>query len=630
MRGLPLRNIRLTDPFWSRWQKTLVEKTLPSEFEQIVETGRLANFTRVAAGESGGFEGYYFNDSDTYKWLEACAYALAARPDLDASRVRTQMEEAISAIQSAQEPSGYINTFFQLNHPGLKWRNLNSLHEMYCGGHLIEAGVALFECLGDRRMLDVSIRFADHVAELFGPNARRGYCGHQEIELALVRLSRATGDDRYADLARWMVEERGKRPSPFEAELKDPEALALQPAARHMLADGDSYRGDYCQDHVPIREQTEVVGHAVRAMYFYIAAALLSDGKGDTALEQALERIWANLTERRMYVTGGIGPSASNEGFTRDFDLPNHSAYAETCASIGLVFWAHTMLELTGDTEYADVMERALYNGCLSGISLSGDKFFYTNPLESRGTHQRVPWFSCACCPPNIARLIGNLAHYVAGAGDQEFYLHLPVGIDAEVTLGGVKTRITCTSELPWSGKVRITVSPEKPASFKLAVRVPGWCANVDSELAGASEEAGYELGYMIFDRTWKEGDVLELDFEMEPTWVEADPRVRDDLGRVALTYGPLVYCCEEIDAGYAPQLLSVDADAPLEGTWAIELEGVVAIEVEGMAEVELFPQGLYAEVGSTDLQPAKARFIPYFAWNNRGAGNMQVWFRRL
>ncbi|HVL40176.1 MAG TPA: beta-L-arabinofuranosidase domain-containing protein, partial [Fimbriimonadaceae bacterium] len=340
MRPLPLDRIRMTDSFWGTWQRTLRERTLRAQWEQILQTGRLENFLRAGRGESGGFEGLYFNDSDVYKWIEACAYALTIGPDPE---IEEMMAQAVSAVAGAQEPSGYLNTFFQLMHPDLKWRNLGTMHEMYCGGHLIEAAVAHHQATGSRSLLDVATRFADHVMTVFGPGKRRGYCGHQEIELALVRLADHLDEPKYAEFARWMIEERGRRPSIIEAELKDEEAMKLSPWAPQFLLKDGHYRGDYAQDHAPVREHTEVVGHAVRAMYFYAAATELAP-PDDQALGEALQTVWSNLTRKRMYLTGGIGPSAKNEGFTGDYDLPNTSAYAETCAAIGLAMWGRRLL----------------------------------------------------------------------------------------------------------------------------------------------------------------------------------------------------------------------------------------------------------------------------------------------
>lgn len=645
MRSVPLAKVRLTDPFWSRYVRVLVEETLPAEYEQIEKTDRLTNFRRVAAGETGDFKGLFFNDSDVYKYVEACAYALASGRDIASqtalAKVRAQMDASIDAIVAAQEPSGYINTFFQLKHPDMKLRNLNSLHEMYCGGHMIEAGVAAYEALGDRRLLDAGIRFADHLLSIFGPSSphpkfpmwtgtRRGYCGHQEIELALVRLSHATGDSVYRAFAEWMIEERGHRPTVFEAEMSDEEGLALCSIAKHQFTKDGQYVGEYAQDHAPIREHIEVVGHAVRAMYYYIAAADIADGRNDKALEEALERTWANVTHKRMYVTGGIGPSSKNEGFTGDFDLPNLTAYAETCAACGLVFWGHRLLEMTGNGEYAETIERALYNGVISGISLDGKGFFYDNPLESRGSHQRVPWFTCACCPPNIARLLGSVTNYALGASEKDVFVHLPVGLQADVTLDGTPVTLEIVGHYPWSGAFEIRVKAAKPVKFALHVRIPDWADEIGTELPGAEEEAAYEAGYAVFDRTWKPGDVLKVDYDIHPKWVEADPRVRDNLGRAALTFGPLVYCAEQKDLGYAPQLFSADVEAEVLVEKEKMLEGITTLNVDGVCDVELFVDSLYAEAGTTDVREATAKYIPYYAWCNRGPNGMQVWTRKL
>jgi uncharacterized protein len=611
-----------------------------AQYRQIVDTGRIANLERAAKGESGGFEGYRFNDSDVYKWLEAAAYALLHG---ESAELRQAIDTSVRAVQAAQLDNGYLNSYMQLEHPNLVWRNLNAMHEMYCAGHLIEAGVALQECLDDQRLLDVAIKFADHIADTFGPDKRHGYCGHQEIELALIKLADATGDEKYRSLARWMVEERGSRPSPFEQELEDKEAIALSPAAAALMLKNGKYTGEYLQDHLPIREHNEVVGHAVRAMYFYIAAANLETpspclkgegtaGGGSASYAPALERTWNNLTKKRMYVSGGIGPSGDNEGFTSDFDLPNLTAYAETCAAVGLVFWGHSLLQLTGNSEYADVMERALYNGALAGISLDTTHFFYDNPLESRGQHVRTPWFGCACCPPNIARLIGSVGRYAVSAADMALWIHLPIGLTASLELSGVRTQVTINSNYPWSGEVEVSVEPEKPVEAELRFRIPDWADNVETDIPGLEREAEFEGGYIVVKKNWRAGDKANFNIETKPKWVVADPRVRDDLGRAALTYGPLVYCAEEHDLGFAPQLFSAETDAEIAGPKGPRPETdafSMSIEVPGMRESEQFPDQLYAHLDAVETEDATARFIPYFAWNNRGPGNMQVWVRR-
>ena len=632
MRSLPLSAVRITDPFWSRYHRAQLEQGLIAQYRQIMDTGRLRNLERAGQGESGGFEGYRFNDSDVYKWIEAAAYALMHG---ESPEIRQAIDTSIRLIQAAQMENGYLNSYMQLEHPGLIWRNLNAMHEMYCAGHLIEAGLAMKECLHDRRLLEVAVKFADHIVDTFGPGKRQGYCGHQEIELALIKLSDATGDAKYRDLARWMVEERGKRPSPFEQELEDKEAIALSPAAAALMLKDGKYTGEYLQDHLPIREHEEVVGHAVRAMYFYIAAANLAE---DDDMRAALERTWANLTKKRMYVTGGIGPSGDNEGFTDDYDLPNLTAYAETCAAVGLVLWGHSLLQMTGNSEYADAMERALYNGALAGISLDTTHFFYDNPLETRGQHKRTPWFGCACCPPNIARLIGSVGKYAVSASDDAFWIHIPIGLNASVSLNGVKTKVAIRSNYPWSGEVEVTVEPEQTVEAELRLRIPDWTDDVETEVPGLKQEASFDNGYVVVRKRWQKGDRATFRIEMRPKWVAADPRVRDDLGRAALTYGPLIYCAEEVDSGFAPQLFCADTEADIEAIRHPpapspfgKAEGeFLAIRVPGVRETENFPDQLYADIDAVEVEEASGRFIPYFAWNNRGPGNMQVWVRRL
>ncbi len=591
-------------------------------FDQLVETKRLQNFERVAAG-GGDHEGLRFNDSDVYKWLEASAYALAVcpHPELEA-----QVHRAIAAVAAAQQPDGYINTFVDLMFPEAKWKNLNALHEMYCAGHLIEAAVALSRDAGIKTLMPVAVKFADLIVSTFGPHARQSYCGHQEIELALIRLADETGGTKYRDTANWMIEARGHQPSPFAAEIADPSTKSLSPLAAELLLKNGEYSGEYAQDHSPIREHKEVVGHAVRAMYYYTAATQLAQ---DSELQETLYRVYKNLVGKRMYITGGLGPSGDNEGFTSDFDLPNLTAYAETCAAVGLVFWTRSMLERTGDSDFADIMELALYNGALSGISLDGQHYFYENPLESRGDHRRVTFFGCACCPPNIARLIGSLGQYVASVSDDGFYIHIPAGFDASFELNGTLVKVKSTSNYPWSGKVIFEVEVAQPVEFALHIRIPGWAEDVALDLKGSEEGAEYADGYAVYSRTWTGTSTIEAEFEIEPIWMEADPRVKDNLGRTALKRGPLVYCCEEVDLGFAPQLFTVDCDADVMETEVKKLPGIKTLEVAGTYEINLFPDELYAPVGATDHSDGTATMIPYYAWCNRGKNNMQVWLRR-
>jgi DUF1680 family protein len=624
MSPLPLNQIRVTDPFWSRWQRVVAEKSLPAQFEELENTDRFGNLRRAAGNGSGPQTGFFFNDSDVYKWLEAAAYSFANYPS---EVLREQIDTAIQVVLEAQEESGYVNSFIQLNHPDMKLRNLGAVHEMYCAGHLIEAGVGLFECMGDRRILDAGIKFADYLRSIFGPDKRRGYPGHEEIELALVRLAKTTGKSEYRDFARYLVEERGRRPTVFEGELQDPAAQALLPGHKNMVSAGGVYDGEYSQDHAPIREHDKVVGHAVRAMYLYTAAAELAQDRSDEPLEHALIASWDNLTRRRMYITGGVGPCSSNEGFSTDFDLPNLSAYAETCAACGLIFWGQSMLESTGSSQYADIVERALYNGLISGISLDGTKYFYDNPLESRGRHARSSWFPCACCPPNVARLIGNLGTYLVGIGTESVYIHQFAGFVADFSIGGVKVKLEVESEFPWKGDLRIRVIPESPVEFDLRVRIPDWVDDASTDLPGG-DEAEYEDGYAVFRKLWAKGDILTMEFEMIPTWIEANPKVRDDLGRVALTRGPLVYCAESVENGFSPQLFSADVEAEMEEEWTDRLGGVMVVRASGYRFKEDDSDELYVPYGTSEELETGLELVPYYTWANRGPSDMQVWLR--
>jgi DUF1680 family protein len=401
---------------------------------------------------------------------------------------------------------------------------------------------------------------------------------------------------------------------------------------RHLTKDG-VYSGEYLQDHLPLAQHDTVVGHAVRAMYLYAAAARFALERPEWLA--ALEKCWANLVERRMYVTGGIGPSSQNEGFTSDFDLPNRTAYAETCAAVGLAFWGSEMLAATGLSEYADVVERSLFNGALSGVSLSGDRYYYTNPLESRGEHARVPWFDCACCPPNIARALGRVAdlllgHAFPGDGAPPIVaIHIPHALECDLTSIGLQGTLQVHSNYPWSGEATIEIDVAEAVDIDLRLRIPGWCSDCSLDLGPNGTPAEYESGYARIVRRWRPGESLTVTYSMPSVWIATDPRVLDDLGRCALMRGPLVYCLEEEDFGAPPQLFEADPDSPIEGTFRDDLlGGVHAIRVSGRATAIAEAPSLYGPFEPAECRPSSARLVPYFAWNNRGAGGMQVWHR--
>ena len=611
--SLPMGSVRLSDGFWTAWQGAMAATGLAHQWRQCEETGRIENLRRCGRGEVGGSQGLRFNDSDVYKLIEACAYALALDPGCS---IRAQVESAVEIICAAQMADGYLNSHIQLVHPGKQWKSLCAMHEMYGAGHLVEAGVALYEATGDSRLLDVGRRFADHIMSVFGPSGRFGYPGHQELEIALVRLSSSTGEGKYGEYASWLVRSRGSKPSPFEAELADHEACAMSPGVRALFIKDGEYDGAYAQDDVPLVEQSRAVGHAVRAMYFYCGA--LDCMGGDDALMRALSRIWDGLVSGQMYVTGGIGSSEHNEGFTTEYDLPNLEAYAETCAAVGLVMWAWRMHLASGEARYVDVLERALFNSVLSGVSFSCDRYFYENPLESDGRHSRKAWYACACCPPNVARLVLSVGRMAVCSGDGEISVAMPLA----GTYSAGPATVEIESEYPWSGGFVVRLS-EVSGLKRLLLRVPEWAeeALVDGEPHGP--------GTVELSRDWKDGDTIVVQLLMKARWERSHPSVLGNAGRVALLRGPLVYCLEEHDLGSAPHLWAADTGAAVREIAGSDPRQTVDLEVDGTLDA-LLGEGLYRDASRLGREPKAARFVPYFTWANRGANCMQVWVRHV
>jgi DUF1680 family protein len=492
---------------------------------------------------------------------------------------------------------------------------------------MIEAAVAHYQATGKRVLLDVMRRYAETIGSVFGSNEgqKRGYPGHEEIELALVKLYRVTGEQQFLDLSRYFVDERGKQPHYF-----DQEALERGDDPKKYWARTHAYN----QSHVPVREQSEVVGHAVRAMYLYTAMADLAAETGDPDLLAALERLWDDLTQHKLYLTGGIGPSRLNEGFTANFDLPNESAYAETCAAVGLVFWAHRMAQLNCDRRYTDVLERALYNGTISGISLDGERFFYENPLASAGGHHRQPWFECACCPPNIARMIASLGEYIYAQGEQELVVHQYVQGSGRFTFNRQPITLHQETRYPWEGHVAVRIELSQPAAFTLKLRIPAWCRSARARLNGKElDMSTLERGYLRVGqpdgsaREWHNGDTLELELDMPVERVYAHPNVGQDAGRTALQRGPLVYCLEAIDQDVPVDHIALPHTTELEACFEPDLlGGMVVIEGEGLViDASDWDGNLYRTQPPT-YRPTTLRAIPYFAWDNRAPGAMAVW----
>ncbi len=616
LRPLPLADVRLSDGFWEPRRRINRRETLPSQYEHLEETGRLDNFRRASGKIAVPFRGLYFNDSDVYKWLEAASWSLATDPDPDLERM---VDAAITEIADAQRPDGYLNTYFTFERAHERWTDFD-LHEMYCAGHLIQAAVAHFRATGARRLLDVAVRFADHICHLFGPEEegkRPAVDGHEEIEMALVELFRATGDRRYLYQARYFVDARGH-------------GLLGEPYGR--------FDPSYSQDHEPLRDQREVVGHAVRALYLYCGATDVYAEIGEPDLLDALRRLWRNMTTKRMYVSGGLGSRYEGEAFGGDYELPNERAYAETCAAIAGVMWNWRLLLVSGEARYADLMEHTLYNAVLPGISLDGRRYFYQNPLADDGTHRRRPWFGCACCPPNVARLLASLPGYIYCTSDDAVWVHLYAEGTAAVDLGDHAVRLAQRTDYPWDGNVEISVE-EGGGEFGLMLRVPSWCEEGCTPVVnGEAMDASFPPGsYAKVRRLWRAGDTVRLDLPMPVRRLESHPHVVENAGRVALARGPLLYCVERADnPGLDPRDLVLPAYSnPLVRFDPQLLGGVTVLDAraEVLVPEEAWKDRLYRtarpqpdggqEAGSTTL-----RAVPLYAWANREPGAMRVWLR--
>ena len=612
--------VQITDAFWKPRMDKVASVTVPVCIEQTeVKTGRIRNFERVAGTRDGKFEGIFYDDSDVFKALEAMAYTLKTKPD---PKLEAKCDEWIDKIAAAQQKDGYINTYYTLTGLDKRWTDM-SMHEDYNTGHLLEAAVAYYNATGKRKLLDVGIRMVEHMMSLFGPGKRHWVTGHQELELALVKVYQVTDDKRFLDFSHWLLEERG-----------------------HGYAHGYTWTDwkdtAYAQDIKPVSLTTQITGHAVRAMYLYTGAADVAAYTGDEGYLKAMNTVWDDVVERNMYITGGIGSSGSNEGFSKDYDLPNERAYCETCASVGMVFWNQRMNRLTGQTKFIDVLEKSLYNGALDGLSLAGDRFFYGNPLASSGTHFRREWFGTACCPSNIARLIASLGDYIYASDPKSIYVNLFVGSNTSIDLAKGKVEIRQETEYPWKGLIKLTVNPEQPQSFALKIRLPGWAkgnpgagalykfldegpANFATlKVNGQAQNLKLDNGYLILERSWNKGDVVELNLAMPIRRVVARDEVKDNENRMALQRGPLVYCVEGVDHNGSAWNLIVPDQVTFTPQWQPDLlGGVMTLTGTGMAIVPT-KDGIGAQ---TIKQKISA--VPYFSWCNRGSNQMLVWLPR-
>lgn len=608
LRPLGLTDVRIHDAFWTPRLEINRTATIPFEYEQCESTGRLDNFRRIIGLYDGPFQGRYFNDSDVYKWLEAASWSLATHPD---PVLEAQVNQTIELIAAAQDKDGYLDTYFTFERVTERWTNLPVLHELYCAGHLIQAAVAHHRATGSDALLNVATKLADHIVATFGPTAHSGACGHPEIEMALVELARDTGDERYLQEAQFFIEQRG-----------------------HSLPSMDGRA--YDQDHAPIREQHEVVGHAVRALYLYSGVTDVSAEKGEKALEQTLETLWDNFTSRKVYITGGAGARYEGEAFGADYELPNDRAYAETCAAIASVMWNWRLLLLKGEARFADMIETTLYNSVLSGVSLDGEVFFYQNPLADNGQHRRQPWFTTACCPPNIARLFASLSGYLYSTSEAGLWTHLYIASTATTTLpDGQSVTLEQKTNYPWDGEIELSLQLGSPSLFSLFLRVPAWAAGATVTINGEAFTQPVELGsYVEIHREWQSGDVVHLSLPMEIRMLVSNAHVATDYNRVAMMRGPLVYCAEQVDN---PGIDLANVILPAKPVWETVdrpdlLGGVRTIQTHALltntgksdeAETSLYRP--YTPTKPTYTSTSLTA-IPYYAWANREAGAMQVW----
>ena len=625
---IELKKTSIRDSFWSPKQQLILdtaidyqEKILHDQIPGAEKSHAVANF-RIAAGlEEGEFYGMVFQDSDVAKWLEGVAYTLTIRPDADLEK---RADAVIDIIARAQQPDGYLNTYFTIKEPEHRYQNLLECHELYCAGHMMEAAVAYYDATGKDTLLKVMERMADNIAAHIGPGKIEGVPGHPEVEIGLMRMYHTTGKEQYRDMAQYFIDRRGQDPDWFQKERqnRDWEHYPMNPADTK-----------YNQSFAPVRQQKSAEGHAVRAVYLYTAMADLAASIGDESLLLACETLWENIVQKRMYVTGSIGSTVEGEAFTIDYDLPNDTAYAETCASIGMVFFSKQLLDITLDGKYADIIELELYNGILSGMQLDGQRFFYVNPLEvNPGVSgqlyghrhvlpQRPGWYACACCPTNTVRLITSLGQYVFSENSQTIFANLFIGGAYDLD----KARIQVESQYPWAGDVTYRIQPKTEEEFSIALRIPQFSKNVRITVNGAAWQAEPEKGYVYLRRKWEREDVIQIRFDMPVRRVYANPAVRADAGRVALMRGPLVYCLEGLDNPAPLQSLRLPRDSRFGIHPAPNgvLTGNLILTAQGLQSVS--GPALYSdEPPRQERVPLTA--IPYYAWGNRGLNQMLVW----
>lgn len=622
VKPVPFNHVHIDDGFWTPRLETSRTVTIPYAFGKCEETGRIRNFEKAAGLRQGKHEGIYFDDSDVYKVMEGAAYSLQVNPD---TMMRLYLDKLIEVMGNAQWDDGYLYTFYSIpeKQPEKRWTNIQSMHEQYCVGHMYEAAVAHYQVTGEQSFLQIAKDNADLICDVFAPDKRTDPSGHEEIEIGLCKLYRATGDEKYLDQAKFFLDQRGRK------------------GRRGPDGNGGLY-GEYAQDHKPVTEQTRAVGHSVRAAYLYTGMADVAALTGNMDYIHAIDSIWGDAVGTKLYVTGGIGASGGNEGFSEPYELPNQTAYCETCASIANIFWNHRMFLMHDDGKYIDVLERTLYNAALSGISMKGDRFFYPNVLESPSGNERSPWFACACCPSNVARFIPSVPGYVYAHKGSNVYVNLFVSGNAAIETSDNTVTLTQETEYPWEGKVTIQVEPKQNQTFTVCVRIPGWARNeaVPSDLYSfedsIKDEAKLEVngkrisppierGYARIERQWKKGDTIELRLPMPVRRIVANEAVKADRDKVALQRGPLVYCLEGHDNEGQVLSLVIDDDAKFKTKHRADLLGGVAVITGKARAAKRTAEG---DVILTSKRSFTA--IPYYAWGHRGLSPMTVWPARV
>lgn len=661
-KGLSLKDIHVTDRFFKHLMELVRTEVIPYQWDALNDNvegaspsfcmhnfkvaGKLGEKRREQGQEQmptyttdifnllpesmdkieDRFYGFVFQDTDFSKWIEAVGYSLTQHPDVDLEKIA---DEAINIVCAAQYEDGYLDTVYIINDPSKRFTNLRDHHELYCLGHLLEGAIAYYQATGKDKLLKAAMRYADCVDNYFGEEIGKckGYDGHEIAEMALAKLYEVTGEKRYLNLAKFFIDQRGKKPYYFSLEHNEhPEG-----------ENGEWYH--YHQAHKPVREQEEAIGHAVRAVYLYSGMAEVAKYTDDEELLAACERLWNNIEHKKLYITGGIGATPEGEAFSYNYDLPNDKMYNETCASIGLVFFARHMLEMTPKACYADVMERALYNGVISGMALDGKSFFYVNPLEvePEGCQKdaqrkqvalpRQKWFGCACCPPNIARLIGSIASYAYSENDSTLFMHLFVGGNFVKNVGNQSVKLNVESQYPWEDTIKISMNMEETTTFTMAIRIPGWCRT--SKLYVNEEEITPEIteGYAYINKAWENGDSIKLVLPMEPTFYQANTNVRADIGKTALMRGPVVYCLEEADNGANLHLIEADIHATVEVLPEDkELGSIARLNTKGRRIIESTGENLHQAFTGYEYEEVTLKYIPYYTWCNRGVGEMKVY----